>query len=166
VDSYLLDTSALSVLIYAGHVQHANIAGRIQSLGNAPIYVSAVALAELEYGFLLAERAFGAPLADADRMIREARNYPRLDVTQHTAAAYAELKAKVAMHHLPRVTRGFGRKPIEDWVSQFTGKALCIDDNDLWICAQAREMNFVVVANDRMQRIREADQQLKFMPVP
>src|ERR1051326_8570598 len=108
----------------------------------------------------------GGPLPNAANMLRIARSYPRLDVSHHTAAAYAELKSTVAIYHLPNVTRRHRTKWVEDWISQFTGKALGVDDNDLWICAQAREMNFVVVANDKMQRIREADPHLRFLRVP
>jgi tRNA(fMet)-specific endonuclease VapC len=166
VETYLLDTSALSPLVDVGHNNHAAIRAKIISLGASPVYVSAIALAELEYGFLLAEKSSGNPLPSADKMIRTASAYPRLDVTQHTAAAYAELKSSLAVYHLPNVTKQYKKKRVEDWISKFSGKPLGVDDNDLWICAQAREMNFVVVANDKMNRIREADTQLKFLAVP
>ncbi len=102
-------------------------------------------------------------LPDADKMMAAAKSYPQWDVTRHTASVYAELKAAVAVYHLPKVTKQFRKKYVEDWISKFTGKALLVDDNDLWICAQARELNFVLVRGDKMDVIRAADPLLKLL---
>jgi tRNA(fMet)-specific endonuclease VapC len=60
--------------------------------------------------------------------------------------------------------REFRKKFAEDWINQFTGKTIGVDDNDLWICAQALEMNFVLVRGDKkMQVMQQADPLLKLM---
>jgi predicted nucleic acid-binding protein len=164
VEGYLLDTSALTPLIDAGHNQHVAAVETIKLIGTSPIYVSVIAIAEMEYGFGLYEKSTGVMLPNADEMRAAARLYPRWEITHHTTSAYAELKAALAVHYLPNVTREFRKKYVEDWIDKFTGKALGVDDNDLWICAQARELNFVVVRGDKkMDVIRTADPLLKLI---
>lgn len=163
MEAYLLDTSALTPLVDVGHNKHNAAVATIASLASSPIYVSAIALAEMLYGIQLYEKSKGTTLPNATTMMSKAQRYPRLDISQHTALAYAELKSTLAQHYLHDTTRTFRKKYIEDWVDQFTGKALAVDDNDLWVCAQAREMNFVVLARDKMERIRQADKKLKFL---
>jgi tRNA(fMet)-specific endonuclease VapC len=163
VDAYLLDTSALTPLVDPGHVKHQSATAIIVSLGSAPVYVSVVALAEMQYGFQLFEKTQGTALPDAAKMMAAAQNYPRLDIAQHTATAYAELKSALAVHYLPNVTKTFRKKYVEDWIDKATGKALMVDDNDLWVCAQARETNYVLIAGDKMETIRKADPLLKLL---
>jgi tRNA(fMet)-specific endonuclease VapC len=86
-------------------------------------------------------------------------------VEHHTADEYAQLKSNLAVYYLPNQTKQFRTKYIEDWIDQFTGKALGIDDNDLWICAQARELNLTVIADDKMNRIKGADPLVKILPI-
>jgi predicted nucleic acid-binding protein len=163
VEAYLLDTSALTPLVDAGHVKHHAACAKIAALGSAPIYVSVIALAEMQYGFLMHEKFAGSILPDADKMMNKALGYPRLDILAHTATAYADLKSSLAKHYLPTPKKEFRKKHVEEWVDQFTGKPLAVDDNDIWVCAQAREMNFVVIAGDKMERIRQADPFLKHL---
>jgi tRNA(fMet)-specific endonuclease VapC len=164
VEGYLLDTSALTPLIDEGHIQHVAATTTITSIGTAPIYVSALSFAEMLYGLRLYEKSTGIMLPNAGKMIAAAKSYPQLDVTHHTASEYAELKAALAVHYLPKVTRVFRKKYVEDWIDKFTGKTLGVDDNDLWICAQAREVNFVVVRGDKkMDVIQKADPSVKLM---
>jgi predicted nucleic acid-binding protein len=164
VEGYLLDTSALTPLVDESHLQHVAASTTIAALGAAPIYVSTIALAEMVYGLRLYEKANQVTLPNADKMIAAAQTRPRWDVTHHTASAYAQLKADLASYYLPNVTREFRKKYVEDWINKFTCKALGVDDNDLWICAQARELNFVVVRGDKkMGVIGKADPLLKLL---
>ena len=122
MEAYLLDTSVLSPAVDAGHNQHTAAITTIKSIGTAPIYVSVLALAELIYGFELYKKSTGSVLPDADKMLAAAVLWPPLEVTHHTAAVYAELKAALAVHCLPNVTREFRKKYAEDWINQFTGE--------------------------------------------
>ena len=164
MDSYLLDTSALSPLVDDEHPQHSAANSSIAALGASPIYVSVIALAELRFGIYLHEMATGRRLRNADRLISEAEQYPRWEITNHTLAEYAKLKSILAIHYLPRVTRNFRKRWVEDWIDQFTNKALRVDDNDLWICAQALEVNFTVIRGDKkMDVIQYAEQRLQLL---
>lgn len=129
------------------------------------MYVSVLALAELAFGLELHEKAQGTKVPNAEQMLYEAFNYPQLLIEHHTATEYASLRATIAMYYLPNATKQFRKKWIEDWVDQYTGKKLGIDENDLWICAQALEMNFTLIADDKMNRIRKAEPKLKWLPI-
>lgn len=165
METYLLDTSALSPLVDSSHGNHGHATTLVASLRSSPIYVSTIALGELAYGLALYEKSRGTRLANAEQMLNDALDYPRLDVGHHTATEYAALRATVATHFLPNVTKEFQKKWIEDWVDQFTGKKLGVDENDLWICAQALEMNLTLIADDKMNRIKRAEPKLKWLPV-
>jgi len=53
---------------------------------------------------------------------------------------------------------------IEDWVDKATGKALAVDENDLWMCAQAKERGLIFVTTDaRMRRIEDADPDVRLL---
>lgn len=69
MDSFLLDTSALSPLVDGEHGQHLAAAASIAALGGCPIYVSVIALAELRFGIYLHEMATGRRLRNADELI-------------------------------------------------------------------------------------------------
>jgi predicted nucleic acid-binding protein len=55
---------------------------------------------------------------------------------------------------------------IEEWVDKATGQKLGIDENDLWMCAQAKERNLVLVTADgRMKRIPNADPEVRLLTI-
>lgn len=57
------------------------------------------------------------------------------------------MKASVALHRID-VRRRIPRW-VEGWTDRVTGQLLKIDENDLWIAAQAVERNLVVVTSDQ-----------------
>lgn len=62
-----------------------------------------------------------------------------LDVTRYTAREYALLETALATTYLAKVLRRDRPRWLESWVEKSTGQAVQVDENDLWICAQARE---------------------------
>jgi tRNA(fMet)-specific endonuclease VapC len=160
VDGYLLETSAVSALLDAGHPKHTAATDAIGGLTPAaPKYVSVIALAELTFGRLLFEATTGAPSPALLRIIEHTRVYASLDITRHTAAEYAQLKTLLATTYLAKALRS-DRRPrwLENWVDKATGQALQVDENDLWMCAQARERDLVLITADaKMERISKAD---------
>jgi predicted nucleic acid-binding protein len=46
-------------------------------------------------------------------------------------------------------------------IDPVTSRELGIQENDLWIAAQALEYNLVLVRNDKMDRIRDACEELQ-----
>jgi tRNA(fMet)-specific endonuclease VapC len=163
VRGFLLETTVLSSYLDPNHRNHSDTRRSVDALDpGAPRYVSAVSLAELTFGAYLAE-AFGrGDLLSLKTMIRHAQAYAVLDITGHTAAAYAELKTNLARKYLAKASRRDRPRWLEDWVDKTTGQKLQIDENDLWMCAQAKERDLVLVTADgRMRRIRDADAEVR-----
>ena len=81
-----------------------------------------------------------------------------LGLTKHTAEEYGELKALLAKTYLRNALRKDRPRWLEEWVDKATGQKLQVDENDLWMCAQARERNLVLITTDRkISRISQAD---------
>lgn len=109
--------------------------------------------------------AFGRnSLPILQQMLVDARAYAVLDVTRHTAAAYAELKSNLAKLYLAKASRRDRPRWLEEWVDKTTGQKLQVDENDLWMCAQAKERDLVLVTADRgMNRIVSADSEVHLL---
>lgn len=165
MDAFLLDTTILSIYLYPTHQFHAEKSRALDALpAVAPRFVSSVALAELMFGADLAAAIGMGDMPALREMIRRAREYAILDLSHHTAAAYAEIKSKMAAKYLAKALRRDRPKYIEDWVEQATGKVLGIDENDLWMCAQGKERGLVFVTTDkRMKRIEDADSDVRLL---
>ena len=153
MDGYLLDTSVLSAMLDPRHFNHEQAQQLISSLPiGAPKYVSVVTLGELEFGKLLAESIAQTPLPNLAAVLDEAKKFPPLGITKHTAEEYGWIKAQLAAHYLAKALRKDRPRWLENWVDKATGQMLQIDENDLWIHAQARERNLVVVTADGNQK--------------
>lgn len=165
MDAYLLDTTVLSAYLDPAHRFHAERSRAVEALpSESPRYISVVVLAELTFGADLAT-VLGKGDAPALReMIRQAGAYAVLDVTHHTAAAYSALKSNLAKKYLAKPLRRDRPRYIEDWVDKTTGKALGVDENDVWIASHAKERDLVLVTADgRMRRIEEADSDVRLL---
>lgn len=160
MDGFLFETCALSALLDEGHPIHAAMKSFADNLDpNDWKYVSSIALSELRYGAALYELREGHPLPKWPAILARALAHEILDVTRHTSIDYAQLKTNVASKYLKDPLDKKERKRwIENWIDKATGQALAIDENDLWMCAQARERNLVLLTTDqKIQRIGDAD---------
>jgi len=102
-------------------------------------------LAELRYGLEAAMRA-GQKVDHFRHTVETASSYPLADIGKHTAEAYGDVKARLAAHYLD-----LARQPprwLEDWQVQGSTKTLQVDENDLWLVAQAVERNRRLVTTD------------------
>ena len=159
MDAYLFDTNVLSRSLNPRHKHHEET---MQFLATIPEenskFVSVVAVAELEFGINLASLLKLGEGNEFRTKLIEAASHSPLDIGPHTASVYAELKAKVAHKYLPNVLRNERRpKYVEEWKDKVTGHRLGIDENDLWMCAQAKERGLVFVTADKpIQRIADA----------
>ena len=165
MDAYLLDTTILSVYLDPTHPNHAVKSASLDALPiESPKFVSSIALAELDFGVEIAHQIGKKDMSVLKSMIAAARSYAVLDVTHHTAMIYAEIKAALAKKFLAKVLRKDRPKYLEEWIDKSSGKALGIDENDLWMCAQTKERDLVFVTIDkRMRRIAEADPDVRLL---
>ncbi len=161
---YLFDTSALSAYLNEQHPHHTSARERIDAIPTEALrLVSVVTVAEVDYGIRFAENAGSSRLDEYRQRLETIRRYALLDLTHHTGEFYAELKAKIAAH----VQKKAGSKMprwIEDWVVLGSEKRLQIDENDLWICAQAKERDLILVTGDTdMRNIQAIDPELRLL---
>ena len=156
MEQILLDTNFVSVLFDPRRPNFDAVQARAQAFAPSDlVYLSVVALAELRYGMEAAQRD-GQNISHIRRTLTEAASYPLAEVGRHTAEAYGDVKSRLADHYLD-LSR---RRPrwVEDWKDRASSKTLQIDENDLWIVAQAVERDYLLVTSDQ----RFAD---RFSPV-
>jgi predicted nucleic acid-binding protein len=165
VDGYLLDTCVVSALLDGQHKNYPNVRISDEAIeSGAARYVSRITIAELTFGFVLHEAATGRPHPRATEMLRRAQEYGIREISKHTAVEYAELRKNLAVTHLPDLTRSNRARWVDQWIDRVTGENLQVDENDLWICAQAREWNLTLFTTDEkmVTRISQADPSIKF----
>src|SRR5208337_2349536 len=125
MDTYLLDTNLVSVLYDARRPNHQAVRQAVAALEPlAPQLISVITIGELRFGLALS-RAAGQPLTHIEACIEKAEEHPLAEIGRYTGEAFAHVKSSVALQRLD------------------------IDENDLWLAAQAVERNFVVVTSDQ-----------------
>ncbi len=147
----MLDTSVASVSWDRESNRHEGVRRRLAGLGQSIVYVSAISIAEVEYGLRV------APKIDSGRqsMVRDAMaSYRVLDVDQHTAVVYGEIRANLFRTFAAKDRQGrMSTKRVEDLIDRTTSKELGIQENDLWIVSVAVQYNLNFVTKDRMHRV-------------
>lgn len=154
-------------MLDASHQRHADIARAIASLPeDVSHFVSAVSLAELTFGVRMSEVFAPSRLPALEQMLVDVRTYGVLEVGHHTAAAYAELKINLAKRYLLKANRRDRPRWLEEWPINNRGQRLQVDENDLWLCAQAKERSLTLLTADGgMQRIADADAEVTLLLV-
>ncbi|MEX0809124.1 MAG: PIN domain-containing protein [Dongiaceae bacterium] len=162
---YLFDTCAVSSLLNPRHQHHSATRMVVAGLPHgAPQFVSIVTIGEMEFGLKMAEHASSTHLAQFRTRIEAIKAYPVLDITKHTASAFAELKSQLALTVQRRANSQKLSRWLEDWIDANTGKQLQIDENDLWVAAQAKERDFTLISGDEdMVRLSKVDSTIRFI---
>ncbi|MBM3550236.1 MAG: type II toxin-antitoxin system VapC family toxin [Alphaproteobacteria bacterium] len=146
MDAYLLDTNLVSVLYDGGRPNHLAVRNALSALDPAaPQLVSAITIGELRFGLALS-RAAGRPLSHIEACIERTEEHPLAEVGRYTAEAFGYVKSNLALQRVD-IQRRLPRW-VEAWSDRVTGQLLQIDENDLWITAQAMERNLVVLTSD------------------
>lgn len=165
MDGYLLDTCVVSALLDGQHKNYQNVRLSDEAIeSGAPRFVSRITIAELTFGFALHEASTGQPHPRAEEMMVRAQEFGIREITKHTGVEYAELRKNLAVTHLPNLICSARPRWIDQWVDRVTQETLQIDENDLWICAQARECNLTLFTTDEkmVTRIGRAEPSIKF----
>ena len=155
-EAYLLDSGAAGIASHQGHRLHQEVRALLDSIGDDAVFISAVSVAESEYGLNL------NPLPD--RVQRDIRSvmasYQVLPIDRNTALVYGKIRAVLFNAYAPRDARNrIGTRYLEDLRERTSAKDLGIQENDLWIVSAAVQFNLVFVTADNaggMRRIIEA----------
>jgi predicted nucleic acid-binding protein len=159
VQGYLLDTNIVRYWFDPECPEHGRVLQRIQRLPtDTPLAVSVITLGEIEYGLKVTDEA-PAFEVELDVFIHEQLPMS-LSVTATTRIDYGSIRARLFKKYAPGELRRKARWP-EQLVDPVTGLALGIQENDLWIVAQAVEHNLVLVSNDRLTHLREVAPELR-----
>lgn len=162
---YLLDTNAISDWLDEAKPRHEAVSRRAMEVaqGSSLIVTSSVVLGEIEYGIQAApqekQQALNALRRQVD--VQFVRKRLLFAPDGATAEVYGKLRAelfeKFADKNLKKTLRP------EQLVDPLTSKALGIQENDLWIAAQAIERNLILVTNDArlVRRIQTVASDLK-----
>ena len=158
---FLLDTQTIRYWYDTGCPQHNAVVGNAErlrtlsaSLSPKPrLLVSVVTLGEIEFGYRVQVGDHAAHNEELLRFVHERLPEP-LQVSQDAVAAYGELRTRLFNKYAPGSTRKPKMRP-EQLVDPATALALQIQENDLWLCAQAVGHQMVLVTNDRMKAIRD-----------
>ena len=151
-DLYLFDTCIAPAPWDKNHRHHEKARTLVCEVGESNIAVSVVTLAEVECGLK------SNPQMDEERksIVRAqmAQYVYVVDISKHTVDSYSEIKSRLIDEYAPADSRGKPKKKwVEDFRDEITGKLLGVQENDIWIAAQAYERNASLVTEDRMDRI-------------
>ena len=158
---FLIDTQTIRYWYDIACPQHQAVVANIESLRKQVewleyeprLLVSVITLGEIEFG----HRVNSPPNPDvqAEYLKFVGEQLPvRLEVTEDAVAAYGELRSRLFNEHAPGEKRRPKMRP-EQLTDPITSKGLGIQENDLWLCAQAVAHDMVLVTNDAMRPIRE-----------
>ena len=151
---YLIDTQTIRYWFdgESGYYPKVQAAAE-ERRGVRPLYVSAVSLGEIAYGHEVNPAGAGPRREAFVEFVRE--GLPQtLEVSRHTAEHYGRIRALLFEQFGPKSRRTKAKRP-EELYDPTSGRDLGIQENDLWIVAQAAERNLVLVTHDRLARIKE-----------
>lgn len=158
---FLLDTQTIRYWHDSGCTQHAAVIENVAALRERAAFlevkpkllVSVVTLGEIEFGHRVALTPDPAAQAAYIKFVQE--ELPgSFELSADATAAYGDLRTRLFNKYAPGDKRKPKMRP-EQLVNPVTAKELQIQENDLWLCAQAVAHGMVLVTNDRMMQIRE-----------
>lgn len=162
---YIYDTTILSALLDPEHPRRQDVERSVALLPEGSShFISTVSLAELTFGVRMTAVFGSSRLPVLEQTLIDVRRYGVLELGQHTSGAYAELKTNLAKRYLEKVNRRDRPRWLEDWPLNNRGQRLQVDENDLRLCAQAKERSLILLTTDiRMQRIADADAEVALL---
>ena len=158
---YLLDTNILGFWYDARRTENVKVVSRVSSARKpdpttgyvSRLFVSVVTLGEIEFGSRVshvpdpAKQAEYLAMDAAKKKFVEEQCPEFLEITKHVAEQYGEMRAWLFNNCGPNAKKSKAKRA-EELVNPTTGKELGIDENDIWIAAQAKTHNFVLVTHD------------------
>ena len=150
-DAYLLDSGVASIAGHEGHRLHQQVRTLLEGKGNDAVFVSAVSVAESEYGLNL--NPLPAKIQQDIRSVMA--SYQVLDIDRHTARVYGRIRAALFNAYATRDRRqNVATRYVEGLQERTSGRELGIQENDLWIVSVAVQYNLAFVTADRASGMR------------
>jgi predicted nucleic acid-binding protein len=150
---YLFDTNIWSYAFKRATF----VTDKIQKLENSQIYLSAVVWGEVIFG---AKANPKFPFDEYREFIHKDKPLILL-IDEHVAEMFGALKTEIFEKKSDKVFRtNSGRKNLLK--NPMPAKDMGVDENDLWLAAQALVYNLVLITNDRMHTILELAKELKY----
>ncbi len=159
---YLLDTQMIRYWYDRGCQEHAAVIGNLEALQTLAtsaehkprLLVSVVTLGEMEFGHRVQVGAHAAHNEARMEFVNE-QLPDRLELTEDAVWAYGEIRSRLFNKYAPGEMRKPKMRP-EQLVDPVNSLNLQIQENDLWLCAQAVGHAMVLVSNDAMNPITKA----------
>ena len=150
---FLLDTCIWSYWFDVKREQHVNVKSNVQKLPSDSILgISIISWGEVVYGHKAESPDETLIQAEYIQFIKSKR--PKtFEIDIHTANKYGKLRALLFEKYAPKRRRP-GLRP-EQLIDPITSRELGIQENDLWIAAQAIVRNMILATDDKLSRIRE-----------
>ena len=159
---YLLDTMILRYWYDDRCPEHAAVLKHVQHVREpdpdtgyvSRLFVSVVTRSEIEYGHRVELTPDLTTQREYIKFINE--QLPEtLEITHHVSEPYGNLRAWIFNNCSPKNKRSRAKRA-EELVHPTTAKELGIDENDLWIAAQAVTYNLLLVTHDRLNNLGNA----------
>jgi len=148
---YLLDTCIWSYWFNPNFTEHEPVLQHVERLERGSIIgMSVVTRGEIEFGW-----QWNSDVKVSYRRFVEAQNPHLFDIDRHVAVEYGQLKTLLLRAYPPWGRQGTSPPRLNQLTDPVTAEGLGVDENDLWIAAQAIVRNLVLVTNDKLARIRE-----------
>ena len=150
---FLLDTCIWSYWFDVEREQHLHVKSYIQKLPSDSILgISIISWGEVVYGHRV-ESPDETPIQAEYIQFIKSKRPKTFEIDIHTANKYGELRALLFERYAP-TSRKPGLRP-EQLVDPVTSRELGIQENDLWIAAQAMVRNMILATGDKLTRIHE-----------
>lgn len=164
---YLIDTQTISYWYDHSCPQHevvvANIEllrRQVESSEHKPrLLVSVITLGEIEFGHRVNSPIHSDVQRDYRRFVSEELPVS-LELSEDATIFFGEIRKRLFDKYAPGSKRKPKMRP-EQLIEPITSKELGIQENDLWLCAQAVGHGMILVTNDAMCRIREVSQDMQ-----
>ena len=151
--SYLLDTCIWSYWFNDKTREHARVLEHLQNLPpGSRLGISIITWGEIAYGHKLSSPK-QLPIQGEYLEFIQSKGPKTFHIDMHTANTYGELRARLFDRFAPK-KKSTGLRP-EQLVDPITSQELGIQENDLWIAAQAVVRGLILVTGEKLSRIRE-----------
>ena len=159
MQDFLLDTQIIRYWYDTGCKEHAAVIGNVEALRKLAasvehkprLLVSVITLGEIEFGHRVQVGDHAAE-NEARMMFVNEQLPDRLDLTADAVTAYGEIRSRLFNEYAPGDLRKPKMRP-EQLVDPTISLNLQIQENDLWLCAQAVGHEMWLVTNDAMTPI-------------